>query len=239
MTVVNVIPEDLLQFPAPESTKSYLGISHSYLFDMAQNIGIEAGFDYKSCHIEMREDGKRAFMKLFFEQPNSIYPFFIGVRSTYDKSARVALASGASVMVCSNLCVFGDDMVIVRKHTPNALTDLDNLATRMKLKAKDRYDEVLNFCNDIKDVPVSDEQGRMIIGASLGKGILTHGVYKDAMKHWYAPPFEEFENEKNLWGVYNAMTYGAHKAPVNQKLQVNVAISDFIKKVMDKEKVLL
>lgn len=232
-------PDFLNDFPAPKNTKSYLGIPHSYLFELARDVGESAGFEYISADITMKKEGNRAFMKLFFYAEGSPKYFFVGVRSTYDKSARVGLASGAAVQVCSNLCIFGDDMVILRKHTPNALRDLDVLAERMKLKAKTRFDTILKFCDDTKETPVTPDQGKMIIGAALGNGILTHGMYKESMDHWINPPFLEFEAEQNLWGVYNALTFGAHKAPINQKLSVNAAVSEYINNVMSKKIVLL
>ena len=100
------------------------------------DIGTDAGFEYKSSRITISNEGKRAFMKLLFNAEYEDRNFFVGVRSTYDKSARVAFASGASVMVCSNLCVHGSDMVIMRKHTPNAMRDLKEMAMNMRFKAR-------------------------------------------------------------------------------------------------------
>lgn len=232
-------PMELKDFPAPPSTETYLGIPHSKLFDIAMQIGTEAGFEYKSSTITIANEGKRAFMRLLFNAEYADRNFFIGVRSTYDKSARVAFASGAQVMVCSNLCVSGSDMVILRKHTPNALIDLEEMAQNMKLKAKDRYYEMIEFENVIKKIHVAPEQGNMIIGATLGSGIIPHGAYLEAIKHWKKPPFKEFEKENNLWGVYNALTWGAHRLPVNKKLSVNADITDFVSSVSNKTKVLL
>jgi hypothetical protein len=231
--------EELVDFPAPESTDTYLGISHQYIYDMAKKVGIDAGFSYEKSNITMTREGNRAFMRLFFRDQHSDKYFFVGGRSTYDKSARVALASGVSVAVCSNLCIFGSDMVIVRKHTPNALTDLSELVAKMTTKAKSSYYDIIEFGQKIQKIPVTKNQGKLIIGAGLGTGILTHGAYLQAMQHWANPPFDEFKKEVNLWGVYNALTWGAHKMPMLKRMSASADISDFVNCISQKSLVLL
>jgi len=231
--------EELLDIPEPLSTKSYLGIPHSYVYEKARGIGDDAGFTFEKSQIEVSRDRRRAFIKLFFTQEGCDEYFFIGARSTYDKSARVAFACGASVMVCSNLCIYGSDMIVMRKHTLNAIQDIEEQVITMTGNARETFERICAFGKDIKKVNIPADQGKMIIGASLGRGIIPHNTFLQAMSHWENAPFEEFKGDRTLWGVYNALTYGTHGLPVNKSMDTNAAITGFIESVYKKQIVLV
>jgi len=231
MQVIDIPRVQLPEYPEPPTTETYLGISHEYIYQMALSIGTDAGFSFTHDNIKISHEGKRCFMVLYFKHPSVEEPFMVAARSCYDKSASVALASGMYVLCCANLCISGGDMTIVRKHTLNALSDLGQLSLSMTKSAMSRFFRMRVFQKDIQNYKLEDDQGKMIIGAALGKGIINHGTFLTAMKHWKEPPYKEFVEEKNLWGVYNALTYGCHKLTLNNQIPTNAAITEYIKQI--------
>tara|TARA_R100000406_G_scaffold93784_1_gene84508 strand:- start:1224 stop:1946 length:723 start_codon:yes stop_codon:yes gene_type:complete len=217
----------------PPSTDTYKSISHRYLYDTAQSMGEDLGFKLIQNNIKTTKNGQRAFITLFFDTGKGDHPFMMGVRSCYDKSRSVAFVSGAGVYICSNLCVHGE-MMLFRKHTPNAIRDLDILVDKMKQQALVRYLSAIKWIKDIKTVNITDRQGSMIVGSALGSNIIPHRSYLKAMEHWKKPPFKEFEGDKTLWGVYNALTYGAHLDSVANGIRTATNITKFISDIKDR-----
>jgi len=224
-------------YQPPPSTDTYLGIGHRYLYDAAQSIGEDLGFRLIKNNIEITNKGNRAFISLFFDTGLANLPFMVGVRSCYDKSAKVAIVSGAGIMVCSNLCAWGD-MMVFRKHTPNAKDDLKNLIENMKSQAVPRYRSAIHWSNETKKRDLTDTQGKKIIGSALATGLVPHRAFLQAMEHWEKPPFIEFVGERNLWGVYNALTYGVHLTPTNSRLQTAINVTNYIKDIQERNALL-
>ena len=50
-----------------------------------------------------------------FQTDDPTLPFSVAVRSTYDRSAGLGIATGA-VFICSNLMISGSDVTIMRAH---------------------------------------------------------------------------------------------------------------------------
>jgi len=65
----------------------------------------------------------------------------IAFRNSYDRSMSVGMAIGASVFICDNLALSGD-ITVMKKHTKNVWTTLEDLAISTIYKATKRHQQI-------------------------------------------------------------------------------------------------
>jgi len=224
----------LALLPQPETTDTYLGIHHKTLYDLAMEVSQEHSLVHLNDRIEVTQEGQRAYMVLFFEAIAG-YPLAIGLRSTYDRSASVAIAGGPSVAVCSNQSIHGEDITRFRKHTKNAMPELGDIFREAFTACTSKYDDRMKWLLDLKETKLNRQQGLMVIGAMSSTNVIEHQSAKKAMQHWTAPPFEEFDGENNLYGVQNALTWAFHSVRPQKKLEAHKRMNEFIDRVSIKE----
>ena len=224
--------EELRALPKAPQTKSYGGFDHDRAYDLALEIATGQGLNLAKQRLEITKAGQRAFMQLSFE--HALFPdylFSVGLRSTYDKSASLAIAAGPAVAVCNNLCIWGSDVTLFRKHTKYIENDIGDLFESAFEEGQKRIDQRIKWMEALKETKLSKEQGQMLIGAAVFTGVTRHNVATKAMQHWEEPPFEFFEGEDNMFGLQNALTWAAHSERPEKKLGMHQRTSDFIKRV--------
>ena len=232
-------PEILRTLPHPITTETYCGIHHNKVYELAKEVSQEFSLNHMRDRIEVTHQGQRAYMVLFFEAFAG-HPLSIGLRSTYDKSASLAIAGGASVGVCSNQSIHGSDITLFRKHTKNADKEIGDLFRNAFTASTAKYEENLKWLLDLKTMEVTQQQGLMIIGAMGATNVIEHKSVKKATEHWLQPPFEEFDGENNLYGVQNALTWAFHDVRPAKKLDTHKRMNEFLdKRVLVKDKQLI
>jgi hypothetical protein len=217
--------------PAPQ-TPTYGGVDHKDVYDLAKEIGESAGYNFIDDRIELTKEGQRAFMTLHFESflPGMQgYRYAIALRSTYDKSASLAAASGPAIAICSNLQIWGEDVNIFRKHTKYITNDLGDMFEKVYQSGKTRFEERIKALEEMKETDLTHRQGRLLIGCARGLGVLGGKTTKVAFDHWTESPFEEFNAERNLFGLHNALTWAAHTERPATKFNFHKKINEFIK----------
>ena len=224
--------EELRALPKAPQTETYGGYDHDRAYDMALEIATGQGLLLAKERLEITKGGLRAFMQLSFE--HALFPdylFSVGLRSTYDKSASLAIATGPAVTVCNNLCVWGSDVTLFRKHTKYIENDIGDLFESAFEDGRTRIDQRIKWMESLKQTKLTKEQGRMLIGASVFTNVTRHNVATKAMQHWEEPPFEFFKGEQNMFGLQNALTWAAHSERPEKKLEMHKKTSAFIKRV--------
>jgi hypothetical protein len=228
--------------PAPQ-TKTYGGVDHHKVYDLAKEIAVGAGLNFIKDRIEVTKQGKRAYMQLHFENflPGfSEFTYTVGIRSTYDKSASLAFASGPAVFICSNQQIHGEDVTVHRKHSKYIMNDIGDLMEQVVASGKERYESRINHLNAMRSTDLTTKQGQLIIGCARGLGLLGSKTTKSAMDHWMQPPFEEFRGENNMFGLHNALTWAAHTERPSRKLEFHKSMNEFMDtvKVVDEKLVI-
>lgn len=160
-------------------------------------------------------------------------PFTIGLRNSYNAKVSLGIATGPSVLVCSNLCFSGEDSKYLRKHTRNVWQDVLVAIDQAAQSAQKRYSLVTDELENFKSIELSDDSANALFGVAHGRGVLTSRMLGDAMRHWNKPRYEEFEGEKNLWGWYNACTFAfGAKANARTMLRRHAQVHKFSRDLM-------
>ena len=190
------------------------------------------GFVHLRDQLEITHAGNRAFMNIQFQMDDSSMPFSVAARSTYDRSASVGIATGASVFICSNLMISGSDTTIMRQHRGTIIEDLDDMLNTAFGSGMDRYKKKLIWKDELKEIGITEKQGRYLLAMANLDGILNKQAYGSAEEHWVDAPFAEFRNDRTLWGLYNSMTWGSHKVRPASKLETHKGIVDFTEQIV-------
>jgi hypothetical protein len=137
-------------------------------------------------------------------------PFTVLIVNSYDKKVRAKIAAGMSVFYCTNMCVSGDAFTISHKHTRFVWEALMSMMDKVSIGAEREYRKQVQFRSDLGQRPITDDQGYEILGLMRGRRILKPRMYQTALEQWQSPDFEAFE-DRNLWSLYNAATFGVKK----------------------------
>lgn len=110
---------DLALLPVPPATETFKPIPHAELIER-----IEDTLAYRHIRIEAEEyatspNGQKLFGLLELSLETSDVRFALGLRTSNDKSMRLAMCAGYRVFVCDNMALNGEFRPLVAKHTKN------------------------------------------------------------------------------------------------------------------------
>ncbi len=226
--------EQLSNVKIPESTKTYQPVSHLELINVVKQQAERnlPGYDfYDEAWGVSPKSGETFGQKLFGVISYKHKDFdemalSIGVRNSYDQSLAAGVCIGNKVFVCDNLC-FSGDIRVSRKHTGDAMNDIQNLVKNAMLIAPAKHRSITEDAELMKEYTISDEQAYAILGVAYGKEILKPRQLLRSKEAWQTPPQEDFE-ERNLWSLYNAMTEALKTSTAREVLEMHTAAHNMV-----------
>jgi hypothetical protein len=216
--------DELANIPLPKETKSYKPVGHAELASMLTNMATNLlpEFELVNTQFGLARDGQKMFGVHTFKDGDSALGLSIGFRNSYDRSLSVGIAVGASVFVCDNLMLTGD-LTILRKHTSNVMTDIDGLALSAIYKSRRAFTQIKQDAEDMKHIPMSDDEAYRMLGLVYGRGIITPRQIPVVKKEWLKPTHDDFEG-RNAWSFYNAVTESLKSSPPQSIMERHLAI---------------
>jgi hypothetical protein len=206
---------ELLRFPAPARTKSYTPVAHRAVLDMVLNKARLAGLqpavdtqDDPAAHVGiiLAKKGMRMFAVARFKHRDG-REIALGMRNSYDKSMSLGIATGQSVMVCSNMCFSGRDATFMRRHTGNAMVEFGQRVTLGLRKSRVEAIALERDFEALAQISCDLNQGFSAIGRAIGHGVITPTQGNRTFRHWREAELPEHER-RDGWGLYNAFTQG-------------------------------
>ena len=217
---------------APERTKTYKTIPHHLVYEKVMDQARKEGYEHLRDTLEVTHEGKRAFLNMQFQTDDPTLPFSVAVRSTYDRSASLGIATGASVFICSNLMISGSDVTIMRQHRGSIIEDLDDMIVKAFNGGKESYKDKIAWRETLMGTQITERQGLYLLAMAQVEDALNRSAYKDAQSHWLDAPYTEFQGDRSLWGLYNAMTFGSHKVRPADKMETHKQIVRFTENIL-------
>ena len=215
--------DSLQDIAMPEKTKTYCPISHYDLAMNIQKVGDDLltpkGYTFIEGKYGTAREGQRVFGLFTYKNGSDEAGMAIGWRNSYDKSMSAAVAIGANVFVCDNLCIHGD-ITVMRRHTKNIENDLVQSIVGALYNAADSYQHFMEIVDILKNVGLSDRVGYEILGRLVGEGIITPTIFNIAMRSWKFPEHECFE-VRTAWSLYNSVTEGLKEAPPHRIFEMH------------------
>lgn len=218
---------DLSLPPIPPPTSTFTPIPHYDLANTLLTISQDIlGRDY-FLHEEryaLGREGDQFFGLLVFKGDDTETALSIGIRSSYDNSLAVKMATGGQVLVCSNLVFRGDNTATLRKHTKNVLVGLEDMLITAIYKAQHSHQRIIEDNQKLKKISLDDKQAARLLGQLYWDGTISPRQIPVVREEWLKPKHTEFE-ERNAFSFYNACTEALKSnTPIAQTIERHITL---------------
>lgn len=189
----------------PPATESYQPIGHNVLLDMVEDSMGDIGFRFGAQHHGLSHDGARYFgiVELVNGSNHDEFVMLAGIRNSLDKRFGAGVAFGNQVLVCANLCFFGERKV-GRKHTPNILRDLPELVAEAVSGTRALQQmQVDRFALYQETALPQREADHFIMNLLRHRVIAASGIGK-VLREWDEPSHDF--GGRTVWRMHNAVT---------------------------------
>ena len=222
-----VTREQVAAVPVPQSTRSYKPVPYAEAIDLMhlqakQTLGLEVVSETYGLNVK----GNQMFALMTLKTDREDSGLSIGLRQSYNKTLPLGVAVGSQVFVCDNLCFSGDAFKVVRKNTVNVWADFQRLLGEQMHNALGHYHNVNKDCDLLKATPCHQQRGFAMLGVAMGQELLTPNQASVAFQDWKTPRHEEFA-DRNMWGLYNAVTEGLKKGAPARIMERHTAAHKF------------
>jgi len=176
---------DISQVPLPAQTKTYYPVGHKELSDHIEGVFLKIGREVEDRGYFLKNGGDAMLGMLKMKSRSdaeALAPLTIMMRNSYDKSHAAGLASGPSVSYCLNMCISGEDVTYLRKHTRFVHRDLDTMIEAAASTAEGRYKARIEEIERMKELPIPDLSGGEILGSLAFQDILKPRMFTEAMR---------------------------------------------------------
>ena len=236
--------ENLIEIPVPSATKTYCPVEHFKLLNTIEESAIGAGHVIDSLEIGIQSakrgddviPGAKMFsimrLKSDGDTGGDNLRLDIGIRNSYDKSVAVGIVAGASVFVCDNMMITGE-IQAVRKHTPNVWQDVLPMVTAVLLMANKQHEIDQAMREAFMRHGIETRMGMDLLGKMAAHGFISYAggnssMFALALQQWQEPTYEEFQ-ERNIWSLYNACTFGTKKSTMSNAMLDNAKVTCFFR----------
>lgn len=213
--------------PVPPHTETWRPMAYGDMVDFVKSAITRAvGTEIVSEGYGLNKAGDQMFGLLTLDVGDEEGGLSIGLRSSLNKSLAPAVACGRQVFVCDNLCFSGSAFKVVRKNTKNVWEDFRCLVNAHVGDALGHYEDMKADTEILKAKPCNERRGYAMLGVALGEGIITPNQATVAYSDWKDPRHADF-SDRNLWGLYNAVTEGLKKGAPGRILDRHAKAHDW------------
>ena len=214
--------------PVPESTASYKPVPYAAAIElMHYEAKRPLGLDVRAEQYGLNKAGDQMFALLTLDTGNAEHGLSIGLRQSYNKTLALGVAIGAQVFVCDNLAFSGSEFKVVRKNTVNVYEDFRALLRTQIAGALPSYRSLESGFDAMRETSITLERGYAVLGVMVGRELLTPNQASVAFGDWRTPRHAEF-GDRNVWGLYNAVTEGLKKGGAGRVLDRHASAHDFV-----------
>lgn len=201
--------QQLFDVPVPQATESYAPVSHESVVTRIREELDKQGLEVSNSRYQYIRDGERVIGTLDVKASEE-FNYRVAFRNSYDKSMSLAFVAGASVFICSNGMVVGENK-FMRKHTGAVNTEMNE---HIKATIGDLGD-VLNLAVKHSEQMKNIELDRRTMGELCGRWFLEEEIIRSSQlniikQQLKKPDFEAFA-EPTLWSLYNHATHALKK----------------------------
>jgi len=215
--------------PLPEKTDTYCPVPHGWMLDKT----LDACEKHLPVRLRKAEyglnmGGNQLFAVLYFEalKQDADLSLVIGCRNSYNKTLTGAVCGGAGAFVCDNLAFSGDSFTFFRRHTPNALQDLEKLIDDGVGICWDQFCKTEAQLETFNQVEMKDDDVFAALGVMTCRGLIGSTEMNRARRYWEKPPHEEHEG-RNLFSFYQSVNHALKGAAANRVMKAHSDLHRF------------
>ena len=196
----------LRQVVPPEPTKTHVPIAHHRVVDLVKGTLAMFGHEVVDEHHALDHQGMRYFGLLTLRSPYTGYTDTVGLRNSNDRALPVGIGFGSRVFVCSNLS-FVADHVIKRRHTQNLKRDLPGLMGELIEPLAIQREKQRQTFDRYRHTMLTSMHADHAIMAMYRMNVINVQRIADVVREWDTPTFEEFNEDRSVYRLFNAVTY--------------------------------
>jgi len=191
----------------PPSTSTWKPIAHSRLLDLVEDTLTGSGLSIvNQAHALTRDHGRYfGLLEVRSGSHGHDYELVVGLRNSHDKSFPAAIALGAQVLVCDNLCFFGE-VTLARRHTRFIERDLPQIVSRAVASLTDLRSQHDQRVSAYKTTEIDDRAAHDLIIRCVDARVMPVTKIPDVLTEWRTPRHVEFCSGHNAWRLHNAVT---------------------------------
>lgn len=221
----------LMNVPYPIRTDSYTPISHEAIInkvkeELDKNSLILASSSYNSAR-----NGRVVVGNYNISAGNPDYMMRIMFKNSYDKSVSFGMASGLSIICCTNGSVSGE-YSLKRKHTGIADKDVDGYIEEAIKGIGDYYERLVADMTLLRDISLTEKEASHITGELYLLGDVINGMQLNIVK-------DELYNSKNFVHIdselfsafdwYQSITESLKKSHPTRFISDHAELHQFVK----------
>jgi hypothetical protein len=227
-----VTREDLLLLSTPEATDTFSPISHydfvTLIVEVAMRMLTGAGYTLMDLSLRINHTGLRLFGYATFQQEETDLRLAVGFRQGLDKSMSAGVAIGGQVVVCSNLCFSGQE-VLLRMHRGDVIAALRRKIMDCLFDAPDHFRSLQHDVAAMRSGWITDKDAYQAMGLMFGQKVLMPTQLTKVRTEWLEPSHDHDrgDRDRSIWSLYNAVTEVYKELPVAQSLKKHHALHRF------------
>ena len=201
---------DLLKLPYPPQLGSrHQPIPHGKLVEVLQEECRKLALTVESEQLGLTRRGARLFGTMRLRGRGTLQAddlqSTLGLRNSIDQSLGVRMVVGATVFVCDNMCMSGDEIVLRRKNTIRL--KLPMLVAKGLEKFLERTTIFGRRITYMKDYGLSGDNAKALLFDVFNKGVLPKSMMQTVARLYLSPLEEHLDcRPRSLWGLNNACT---------------------------------
>lgn len=205
--------EELASISLPEQTDTYKPVGHAEVVDLIRQQIDDLGLEIKSEAFGLSVPrkagssnvnyGDRMFGQITVKSDFGGANYSIAFRNSYDQSMALGIASGATVIVCDNMCLSGR-WLRKRKHTSGI--DAEEVISNGFSGIQEEWAAFRRKLDYLKSEGFTDGDAAKAILTSVASNVIPETLAADVWKEWVTPSHDEFKRDSSAWRLYMAYT---------------------------------
>ncbi|QDT46152.1 hypothetical protein Pan258_01690 [Symmachiella dynata] len=222
--------DELDKIEVPEATESWQPVSHARVLDMVTDSMESLGFRIQGRTLIVARYNQQFFGTLDLESyVTDGVKLSVGVRNSINKTLSAGLVFGETVLVCSNLCFFGERSLF-RKHTSNIERDL-HVKIRETVASLRQYREASKERIELlRSRSITDTEADSLILRAYEQNLVGSRMLPRFIEEWRQPRYDDF-SQRNRWSLLNCFTELYHERHKEQPIaasQETMAFQKFL-----------
>lgn len=123
----------------------------------------------------------------------------------------IGFCIGAQLFICDNLA-FKGGITVLKKHTANVFTALEDSAISTLYKARSVYGSLLEDFERLRLIDLDNYDAYKALGVLYAEGVLSPRQLPKALEQWQNPDHQAFAG-RNAYSFYNACTEAMKSCP--------------------------
>lgn len=236
-----VTPEQLINIPTPEPTRTWRPVPHYDVVQATTKMILDQGWQFVDPEHPYELCLTETYTKLFgvtkilipgYSDIDKEIALALGFRNSHDKTLSLTFAAGAHVWLCSNLCITADFRVR-RSHTVHI--SVEEVLKRVLDMVPGAAKTLIGWIGNLRSMPIARDTGVSILAEAVQTKALALTDFmpaRDAFLTAYEDNNPQIHYGTTYWAVYQAITsqYKKHALGVNQGY--STALNDlFLRKI--------